>query len=144
MSAALCVVLDTHVVLSALVSGGGLAGRLRVGWRQGVFVPMASTATAQELVLAYPKFRLSKLEQDELLADYLPHIETVRIPQLPPSVPNSRDLLVVPFLHLAVAGRADVMLSGDRDLLALAGEFNKTCACPIMSLDTFVRAYLAG
>ncbi len=50
MSAALRVVLDTHVVLSALVSGGGLVGRLRVGWRQGVFVPMASTATAQELV----------------------------------------------------------------------------------------------
>ena len=75
MSAALCVVLDTHVVLSALVSGGGLAGRLRVGWRQGVFVPMASTATAQELVLAYPKFRLSKLEQDELLADYLPPLK---------------------------------------------------------------------
>ena len=145
MSAPLRVVLDTNVVLSALVFGGGLAGRLRVGWQQGVFVPLASTATAQELVrvLAYPKFRLSKLEQDELLADYLPHTETVRIPQPPPPVPDCRDLLDVPFMHLAVAGKAEVLVSGDRDLLALADEFKKTCACPIVSLDTFVRAYLA-
>jgi putative PIN family toxin of toxin-antitoxin system len=117
-----------------------------VGWQQGVFVPLASTATAQELVrvLAYPKFRLSKLEQDELLADYLPHTETVRIPQPPPSVPDCRDLLDVPFMHLAVAGKAEVLVSGDRDLLALADEFKKTCACPIVSLDTFFRAHLAG
>jgi putative PIN family toxin of toxin-antitoxin system len=146
MSAPLRVVLDTNVVHSALVFGGGLAGRLRVGWQQGVFVPLASTATAQELVrvLAYPKFRLSKLEQDELLADYLPHTETVRIPQPPPSVPDCRDLLDVPFMHLAVAGKAEVLVSGDRDLLALADEFKKTCACPIVSLDTFFRAHLAG
>ena len=146
MSAPLRVVLDTNVVLSALVFGGGLAGRLRVGWQQGVFVPLASTATAQELmrVLAYPKFRLSKLEQDELLADYLPYTQTVRIPQPPPSVPDCRDLLDLPFMHLAVAGKAEVLVSGDRDLLALADEFKKTCACPIVGLDSFVRAYLAG
>jgi len=146
MSAPLRVVLDTNVVLSALVFGGGLAGRLRVGWQQGVFVPLASTATAQELVrvLAYPKFRLSKLEQDELLADYLPYTQTVRIPQPPPSVPDCRDLLDLPFMHLAVMGKAEVLVSGDRDLLALADEFKKTCACPIVSLDAFVRAYLAG
>ena len=55
------VVLDTHVVLSALLFGGGPAGRVRAGWQEGRFVPLVSTATAQELVrvLAYPKFRLS-------------------------------------------------------------------------------------
>ena len=77
------VVLDTNVVLSALVFGGGAAGRLRLGWQQGTFVPLASTATVQELVrvLAYPKFRLAPAEQQELLADYLPWVQTVRIPQ---------------------------------------------------------------
>ena len=70
-------VLDTNVVLSALVFGGGQAGRLRLAWQQGAFVPLVSTATAQELVrvLAYPKFRLSKSDQDELLADYLPYAQ---------------------------------------------------------------------
>src|SRR5450830_1485593 len=112
MSAPLRVVLDTNVVLSALVFGGGTAGRLHLGWQQGVFVPLASTATVQELmrVLAYPKFRLSKLEQDELLADYLPHTQAVRIPEPPPPVPKCRDLLDVPFMHLAVAGKTKVLV----------------------------------
>lgn len=144
MNAPLRVVLDTNVVLSALVFGGGLAGRLRIGWQQGIFVPLASTATVQELmrVLAYPKFRLSKLEQDELLADYLPHTQAVRIPQPPPSVPKCRDLLDVPFMHLAVAGKAKVLVSGDRDLLALAQSFEKTCGCLIVNLNTFTRVQM--
>jgi len=146
MSAPLRVGVDTNVVLSALVFGGGTAGRLRLGWQQGVFVPLASTATAQELVrvLAYPKFRLSRLEQDELLADYLPYTQTVRIPQPPPKVPECRHLLDVLFMHLAVAGKAQVLVSGDRDLLALADVFETTCGCPIVSLDAFARAHLVG
>ncbi len=143
MSVPLRVVLDTNVVLSALVFGAGTAGRLRVGWQQGVFVPLASTATVQELirVLAYPKFRLSRLEQNELLADYLPYTQTVRIPQPPPTVPKCRDLLDVPFMHLAVVGKAKVLVSGDRDLLALADVFEKISGCLIVNLDSFLRVY---
>jgi putative PIN family toxin of toxin-antitoxin system len=143
MSAPLRVVLDTNVVLSALVFGAGMAGRLRLGWQQGVFVPLVSTATVQELirVLAYPKFRLSRLEQDELLADYLPPTQAVRIPQLRPTVPECRDPLDVPFMHLAVAGKAKVLVSGDRDLLALADVFEKTSGCLIVNLDSFHRVY---
>ena len=146
MSAPLRVVLDTNVVLSALVFGGGTAGRLRRGWQQGAWVPLASTATVQELVrvLAYPKFRLSAQEQEELLADYLPYTQTVRIPQPPPPVPNCRDPLDVPFMHLAAAGGADVLVSGDRDLLVLEAEFEKTCGCPLVNLETFIRVHFCA
>ena len=138
------VVLDTNVVLSALVFGGGLAGRVRRAWQGGAIQPLASTTTVQELVrvLAYPKFRLSQAEQDELLADYLPYTETVRIPQPPPTVPACRDALDAPFMHLAVAGKAQVLVSGDRDLLAIAAEFEQASACPIWTLDAFCKAYL--
>ena len=134
------IVLDTNVVLSALVFGGGAAGRLRGLWQQKAFVPLASTATAQELVrvLAYPKFGLSAAEQDELLADYLPCTATVRIPQPPPRVPVCRDPLDALFMHLAVAGKAHMLVSGDRDLLALAVEFERASGCRIVSLDTFL------
>ena len=127
MSTAIRVVLDTNVVLSALVFRGGAAGQVRQAWQRGLVLPLASTATVQELVrvLAYPKFRLSKAEQDELLADYLPYAETVRILQPPPSVPDCRDVLDLPFMHLAVAGKAQVLVSGDRDLLAVAAEFER-------------------
>ncbi len=134
------VVLDTNVVLSALVFGGGAAGRLRGLWQQRAFVPLASTATAHELVrvLAYPKFGLSAAEQHELLADYLPCTAIVRIPQPPPRVPVCRDPLDAPFLHLAVMGKAQMLVSGDKDLLALAVEFDKTRGCRIVNLETFL------
>lgn len=143
MSPAVRVVLDTNVVLSALVFRGGKAGQVRLAWQRGMVLPLASTATVQELgrVLAYPKFRLSQLEQDELLADYLPYAEVVRIVQPPPAVPDCRDALDLPFLYLAVAGKAQVLVSGDRDLLALAAEFEAVSSCPIVPLDVFCQSY---
>ena len=144
MTVVLRVVLDTNVTLSALVFGGGSAGRIRLGWQQGDYVPLASAATVQELmrVLAYPKFRLSKAEQEELLADYLPHTEVVPTPQPPPAVPACRDPQDVPFLHLAVAGKASVLVSGDRDLLAVADEFRTTGRCRIVSMAAFLSTHL--
>ncbi len=141
MSAPLRVVLDTNVVLSALVFGGGLPGAVRLAWQSGTLRPLASAATVQELVrvLAYPKFRLSAVEQEELLADYLPYVQTVRIPNPPPAVPACRDPLDEPFMQLALAGKARVLVSGDRDLLALADVFAKTGGCPILSLEAFCR-----
>ena len=146
MSAAVRVVLDTNVVLAALVFRGGAAGQVRLAWQRGLVLPLASTATAQELVrvLAYAKFRLSKAEQDELLADYLPYAETVRIPQPPPTVPDCRDVLDLPFMHLAMEGKAQVLVSGDRDLLAIAAEFERTSACPIVSLEVFCKMHSFG
>jgi len=145
MSAPVRVVLDTNVVLSALVFGGGAAGQVRRAWQQGVLLPLASTVTVQELVrvLAYPKFRLSQADQDELLADYLPNTETVRIPQPPPQVPECRDVLDEPFMHLAVVGKALVLVSGDKDLLAVAAEFERVSGCPILTLDAFLKHPLA-
>jgi predicted nucleic acid-binding protein len=63
----------------------------------------------------------------------------VRIPQPPPQVPACRDVLDEPFMHLAVAGKAEVLVSGDRDLLAIAAEFEQASGCPILTLDAFCR-----
>ena len=130
------VVLDTNVVLSALVFGKGTTARLRAAWQGGLFLPLVSTATAQELVrvLAYPKFRLDAQEQQELLADHLPYAEAVRIPQPPPAVPVCRDPFDMPFLHLTAAGRADALVTGDADLLTLA----RAGRCPIITPEAFV------
>lgn len=133
-------VLDTNVALSALLFSGA-ATRVRAGWQSGRFVPLASTATAQELVraLAYPKFQLAAEEQAELLADVVPWMQVVHIPDPPTTVPRCRDPFDVPFLQLAVAGSARALVSGDRDLLELAGAPG---LCPILSVDAFCRRYL--
>lgn len=130
------VVLDTNIVLSALVLGGPNSARVRRAWQTSAFTPLVSTASAQELVrvLAYPRFRLTATDQQELLADYLPHSTTVRIPDPPPSVPECRDPLDVMFLHLAAAGKDKMLVTGDRDLLALAGQTKFT----ILTLDAFI------
>ena len=135
------VVLDTNVVVSALVFGGGTAGRLRTAWQAGAFMPLVSTPTAQELVrvLAYPKFRLSAADREELLADYLPYTTTVRIPDPPPSVPQCRDPFDVMFLELALIGKAKVLVSGDRDLLALTGQTKFLIHTPDTFLATIVN-----
>lgn len=139
------VVLDTNVVLSALLFGGGPAGRVRAGWQARRFVPLASTATAQELVrvLAYPKFRLSAHEQEELLADWLPWVEVVRMPDPLPPVPRCRDPHDLPFLHLAIAAGADALVSGDADQLALAGTRARGL-CAVMAVSEFSEGFLGG
>lgn len=146
MSAPLRVVLDTNVVLSALVFGGGLPGAVRAAWQSGALRPLASAATVQELVrvLAYPKFRLSAAEQEELLADYLPYVQTVRIPNPAPPVPACRDPLDEPFMQLALAGRARVLVSGDCDLLAVADAFAQAGGCTILGLESFCRRQHIG
>lgn len=117
------VVLDTNVVLSALLFGAGRLSPLRDHWQTGQMVPLVSKATAQELlrVLAYPKFRLSAAERDELLADYLPYAETVAVPDAWTDLPLCRDPKDQMFLLLARAASADMLVTGDDDLLQMAG-----------------------
>lgn len=131
------VVIDTNLVLSALVFAQGRLTPLRLAWREQRIQPLVSRITAKELirVLAYPKFKLTAEEQEELLADYLPYCKTVRIPNPPPKTPACRDAFDVPFLQLALTGKAKALITGDRDLLALAGGF----ACPILSAEQFIN-----
>jgi len=145
MSGPVRAVLDTNVVLSALVFRGGAAGQLRLAWQRGRVIPLVSAVTVQELlrVLAYPKFRLSPDEQEELLADYLPYAETVRVAQPPPTVPDCRNILDLPFMHLAVASKAQILVTGDRDLLAISAEFEHVYACPIVPMNEFIQNYCA-
>jgi putative PIN family toxin of toxin-antitoxin system len=131
------VVLDTNVVLSALVFGGGAPATLRLAWQRGDFLPLVSRVTAAELlrVLAYPKFKLGAGEQEELLADYLPFCETVTIPDPPPRTPTCRDAHDLPFLELAIAGDAAWLVTGDADLHAVAANF----ICPIVNAASFLE-----
>jgi putative PIN family toxin of toxin-antitoxin system len=115
------VVLETNLVLSALVFAHGRVAALRDAWKNSVFELLISTSTADELirVLAYPKFKLDAAEQNELLADYLPWCRTVSIPDKSPRTPPCRDPFDIPFLQLAVVGKADFLATSDTDLLSI-------------------------
>lgn len=115
------VVFDTNVVLSALLFHGRLSW-LVVHWQAGSCVPLVSRATAAELtrILAYPKFWLTADEQMEALASYIPYCEAVEIVQSYPVL--CRDAKEQPFLDLSQSGKADLLVTGDEDLLALSGQ----------------------
>jgi uncharacterized protein len=125
MTQLLRVVIDTNILLSALIFSGGRVGIFRQLWQDYRFQPLVSKPTVTELirVLAYSKFKLTPAEREDLLADYLPFCETVTMPLELPEIPICRDPFDESFLHLAIVRQADYLVTGDRDLLLLADVF---------------------
>jgi hypothetical protein len=116
------VVFDTNVAVSALLFPKGRLAWLRAHWREGGAVSLVSQPTVRELirVLNYSKFRLSKQYQMEALALYLPYSESLDSLDICPIL--CRDIKDQPLLDLAQSGKADLLVTGDDDLLALAGQ----------------------
>jgi len=119
------VVLDTNIALSALLFRNGRLTWIRHAWQAGQLVPVVCRDTTAQLlrVLAYPKFKLTALEQEELLADFLPWAEIAVLPNQAPELPECRDRHDQVFLMLARAASVDTLVTGDADLLALREDF---------------------
>lgn len=133
------VVLDTNIVLSALIFQSGRIAKIRDLWATGCINPLVSRATIEELIrtLSYPKFQLSEPEKQELIGDYLPYCEVVQIPNPKPRTPPCQDSADIPFLHLALAGDADALVSGDKHLLAL----REKVSFSIVTAGDFLKAF---
>ena len=128
------VVLDTNVVISALLFGGETA-RLVSLWQTGAFSWLASAAIIQEYarVLAYPKFKLAEAEIRELLnEDILPFVTAVRFGKVPRVI--RQDPSDDEFLACALTGKADAIVSGDHHLL----ELKRYREIPILDVRTFL------
>jgi len=108
------VVLDTNCLISALLFSNGKLSWLRDAWQSEPLTPLVSRPAVEELirVFAYPKFKLNKIEQEILLADFLPYAETVQIAEIPSGLPTLRDPDDVIFLTLAVTAKAEAAYSG--------------------------------
>lgn len=111
-----------------------------MAWQAERFEPLADRATAGELVrvLAYPRFGLSDADRESLLADYLPWCRVVATPRRPPKVPECRDRADEAFLRLAITGRADCLVTGDKALLRAGKGF----ACPVIGAADFLREFV--
>ena len=118
------VVIDTNVLLSSLLFHAGTLSWLRMAWQARRVCPLVSHETMNELIQAlnYSTFDLTEDEREDLLADYLPWCEAV-IVSSPGEVPQCRDPFDRPFLELALVAQADALVTGDKDLLAMAHAF---------------------
>jgi putative PIN family toxin of toxin-antitoxin system len=113
------VVFDTNTIISAILFRSGRLSWLRNHWASGNCLPLVSQPTAAELVrvLAYPKFQLADGERTELLGFYLPFCEVIeKVDTCPQTCRDSHDQM---FLNLAHSGKAEVLVTGDKDLLSL-------------------------
>lgn len=113
------VVFDTNVLISgALSTTSTPALALEHCLRNAQL--LASTVTLRELMEKLPSTKfdqyVSRDARDALLLRLAPLLELVEIVQ---SVRASRDPKDDKFLDVAVNGRADVLVTGDRDLLEL-------------------------
>jgi hypothetical protein len=127
------VVLDTNVLISALLFSGEIRDVLS-SWKARKFLPVFSQDTFDEFrrVLAYPKFSLTPREIDALLQnEVLPFCEVVDIED--EIIGVCRDRADDKFLSCALAAKADYIVSGDKDLLAL-GNFRNI---PIITTAAF-------
>lgn len=125
------VVHDTNLLISALVLSADNWSWLRQLWTSGQVIPLTSQQATDEFkqVLSYRKFALDPAAQRELLTEYSLSCEVVEV-STAPAVPSVRDVDDRPFLELAVVGKADALVTGDRHLLEVAPRFSVPILTP--------------
>jgi hypothetical protein len=108
-------VLDTNVLVSALINPGGLPDQLLQRWESDEFTLVTSAEQLDELqrVLGYEKLRrFIRPEQAKRLVASLRHSATIA-EQLP-HVDASADISDNVILATAIAGNASHLVTGDR------------------------------
>ena len=115
-------VLDTNVLVSALISPGGPSAALVLELRAGAFELVASPLLLAELgeVLGRQKFRRYVTEAEAVAyVDLIRHEATILDDQAPSARPLSADPDDEYLVDLARASAADMLVSGDAHLLDL-------------------------
>lgn len=131
------VVLDTNVLISALIFGGRLS-LIHTLWRDKKAIPALSRETFQEFVdaLGYPKFFLSREEVAFIIEEeVLPYFEIVDIKE--EIVGVCRDPDDDKFLSCAISANASHLVSGDKDLLDLKNYNTITIVSPVEFIKLF-------
>ena len=115
-------VIDTNVLVSALIFKDSRHLPLREAWQQERVTPLLSIATYRELkhVLGYPMFKLEDEQITDAVALIGPFIEWVAIDaERAAALPKCSDRDDQKFLQVALCGNADALLSYDRALLKM-------------------------
>jgi putative PIN family toxin of toxin-antitoxin system len=139
--ATLRVVLDTNVLLSGIAYPASIPGKIMAAWRHGSVEVILSSFILDEVRRVLPRLTsrhgLTTGEMNDLV-DIL-SIQTELIDPLPTREPDLRDEGDQPVLGTLLAAMAsagiDYLVTGDKDLLALAGRF------PIVTPAAFWAAH---
>jgi predicted nucleic acid-binding protein len=107
--AGLCVVLDTNVLVSGLAYPSSVPGRIVTAWRQGGLDVVLSRYILDEMVRVLPRLSRVTLSATEIR-------DLAQDEQL-------RDPADQPVLQTLLSSKANYLITGDKDLLALATRY---------------------
>lgn len=129
------VVLDTGVVVSALVFGGAEATRLRRAWRHGFCRPLVCRRTLMDLThqLSAAQLGFSLAERQQMLSEYLPYVLKVRLSEVPG--PGDLEPAGLAFVQLGLAGQAHALVTSDASMLAMGAQL----PFQVMALEPFLE-----
>lgn len=118
------VVLDTNVLVSGLAYPGSAPGRIMNAWRQGGLDVVLSHYILDEMTRVLPNLPRIQLVAAEIrdLADSFMFLADIVEPE---GIHNKqlRDPADQPVLLTLFASQADYLITGDKDLLALANDY---------------------
>jgi len=118
------VVLDTNVLVSGLAYPASTPGRVLSLWHQGALHVILSHYILDELVRILPRLSQNKRTPEEIrtLADSFLFLADIVEPTstLNPTLRDPADQQV---LSTFLVAKADYLITGDKDLLALAADF---------------------
>lgn len=123
--AGLRVVVDTNVLVSGLAYPASIPGRILGAWRQGAIDLVLSRYILDEMVRVLPRLRRITLATAEIrdLADSFLFLAEIVEPsaELEKALRDDTDQKVLGTLRSA---NADYLITGDKDLLALADRYS--------------------
>lgn len=128
------VVIDTNVFVSGLLLPESIPGRIVQAWRDGHFEVVMSDLLLNEIerVLLYPKIQGRLGWSTDVVSRYvgLLRFKTDVVSVDPMALSSAiaarqpvRDASGLIVLHTFLAGHADIIVSGDKDLLALGNAY---------------------
>lgn len=139
--AALRVVLDTNVLLSGIAYPGSLPGKILAAWRGGSVEVLLSAYILEELRRVLPRLAarhgLNQAEIDDLVETLWIQAEVIEPANAPDALlRDPKDQPVLGTLLAALqAANAQYLITGDKDLLALAPRY------PILTPAEFWAAH---
>jgi putative PIN family toxin of toxin-antitoxin system len=122
--APLRVLLDTNVLVSGLAYPGGVPGLIVEAWRQGSLHVVLSRYILDEMTRVLPRLPRVKLTPAEIhaLADTFMFLADIVAPENYQD-DKLRDPKDQPILDALIVSGADYLITGDKDLLALADTY---------------------
>lgn len=117
------ILLDTNVIISGFLSAKGPPGQLLQAWLDGRFDLVTSPTQLVELerALSYEKLR-DRINSDQV-RDFVDNIDVMAVVvSSVPTLTRSPDPDDNPILATAIAGQADLIVSGDKPHMLALGE----------------------